>query len=279
MNDLPELTGPLGARLRQAREAQGLTVQFVSERLKFSARQVEALECGDFSALSHRAQVRGFVRSYARLLQLPETELLNMVDAEVPPDAPTPERRQLKGAVLQTPGQRRWPWLLTGLLLTMLVSAGAGWMLYDWLRGSNLTQPPQPENQLLMETDIPLPVASEAAAASAGPALAAPGTAPASAPAATPAPARPVVAAPVRPGRLQMSFVAPAWVEIQDAQGRNRYRALGKPGETVALDGPAPFRITVGKAAAVKLQFAGQPVDLQPHTRGEVARLTLPAVR
>lgn len=288
MNDLPELTGPLGSRLRQAREAQGLDVQFVSERLKFSVRQVEALESGDYEAMPHRTQVRGFVRAYARLLQLPDAELLAMVDAEMPPEAPVPERPQLKGAVLQTRGRRRWPWLVTGLLVVMLVSAGGGWLLYDWLRGSHLTSPPAPENQLLMETDLALPLASDAAASTVAPVASGPVAASAAvtASASAHAPSRPAaasaaVAAPAvaAKGRLQLAFAAPAWVEIYDAQGRSRYRALGKPGENVALDGPAPFRITIGKADAVRVLFAGRPVDLQPHTRGEVARLTLPAVR
>lgn len=278
MNDLPELSGPVGSRLRQAREAQGLSVQFVSERLKFSVRQVEALEACQFGQFPHRTQVRGFVRSYARLLQLPETELLQMVDAEVPPDAPQPERSPLKGAVLQTPRRQRWPKFLMVVIISSLLVSGGGWLLYGWLQKSHLTRPPAPENQLLLESDLILPpLASEAAGslAAASPAAARPQAA--SGPAAT-ASAGKVLPAVADKG-LQLSFVGVSWVEVVDASGRSRYRALGQPQQHVSISGKAPFRLTIGKVAAVKVTFAGQLVDLKPHTRGEVAHLTLPVAR
>lgn len=305
MNDLPELSGPLGSRLRQAREAHGLTLQYVSERLKFSLRQLQALEAGQFSQFSHRTHVRGFVRAYARLLELPEAELLAMVDSEVPPDAPVPERPQLKGAVLQSPRSQRWPLLLTIILTLMLVSAGAGWFFYGWLQRTELTQPPPPENQLLLETDIALDPSASGALAS-GPETASAATAsqtaasaatPARAPlraanantsvntntsasqamtAASPGPASAASPASAANGRLQLLASGASWVEIYDGAGKMRYRAMTRAGEQVNIAGKGPFRITVGKAAAVRLLYAGTPVDLKPHTRGEVARLRLP---
>lgn len=287
MNDLPELSGPVGSRLRQAREAQGLSVQFVSERLKFSVRQVEALEACQFGQFPHRTQVRGFVRSYARLLQLPETELLQMVDAEVPPDAPQPERPQLKGAVLQTPRSQRWPKFMMAVIVSSLLISGGGWLLYGWLQKSHLTRPPAPENQLLLESDLILPSqASEPAGSVAAGSTAAASTVAASAtagqqlvPDTAPTASRAKASQAVADKGLHLSFVGVSWVEVLDATGRSRYRALGQPQQQVAISGKQPFRVTIGKVTAVKVTFAGQPVDLKPHTRGEVAHLTLPVVR
>lgn len=272
MNDLPELSGPVGSRLRQAREAQGISVQFVSERLKFSVRQVEALEAGQFSLFPHRAQVRGFVRAYARLLLLPETELLGMVEAEVPPDTPTPGRPALKGAVLVTPHRPRWPMIMTLLVVGMLVFMGGSWLMYGWLQMSHLTQPPVPENQLLLESDLVLPDAASVAAASAADISATPASAAVTA-------SSVASAAAIKNARMVLSFSDTSWVEVLDARGVSRYRAMGQPRQQVPISGQEPFRITVGKAGAVKIMFAGQPVDLKPYTRGEVARLTLPPVR
>ncbi len=72
-----------GARLREARERAGLKVADVASHLKFAPRQVEALEAGDLSQLPEMPFVRGFVRSYAKLLQIDSTPLLAAL-----PDAP-----------------------------------------------------------------------------------------------------------------------------------------------------------------------------------------------
>ena len=59
-----------GGALREAREKLGLSVADVSNRLKFAPRQIEALEADDFARLPEIAFVRGFMRSYAKLLQI-----------------------------------------------------------------------------------------------------------------------------------------------------------------------------------------------------------------
>lgn len=79
----PEIT--VGATLREARENAGMSVEEVAERIKFAPRQIEALESGDFSQLPEMAFIRGFVRSYARLLELDFQALLDAL-----PGAPVP---------------------------------------------------------------------------------------------------------------------------------------------------------------------------------------------
>ena len=65
-----------GARLKWARERAGLTVNDVAARLRLHPAQVRALESETFKALPEAAYVRGFVRSYARIVDLPVEPLL-----------------------------------------------------------------------------------------------------------------------------------------------------------------------------------------------------------
>lgn len=74
----------LGKKLSQAREGLGLSVGEVAERLKLSARQIEALEKDDYSNLPETVFVRGFLRSYSRFLNLDEAEVLADLDAALP---------------------------------------------------------------------------------------------------------------------------------------------------------------------------------------------------
>ena len=71
--------GSLGKVLREAREQLGFSVMDVSNQIKFAPRQIEALEADDFQRLPEAAFLRGFVRSYAKILQLDERKLLAML--------------------------------------------------------------------------------------------------------------------------------------------------------------------------------------------------------
>lgn len=66
----------VGQILREAREQQGLSVNDVANRIKFAPKQIEWLEADDFVRLPEAAFVRGFVRSYARLLNLDSANLI-----------------------------------------------------------------------------------------------------------------------------------------------------------------------------------------------------------
>jgi len=66
----------VGKTLCEARERLGMSVHDVAERIKFAPKQVEALEANDFSHLPQATFLRGFVRSYARVLHLDEVPLI-----------------------------------------------------------------------------------------------------------------------------------------------------------------------------------------------------------
>ncbi|MGH8078503.1 MAG: helix-turn-helix domain-containing protein, partial [Lysobacter sp.] len=76
-----------GARLRQAREAAGLTQEDVSARLRVPVRVIRVIESDDWSSLGAPVFVRGQLRSYARLVDLDiESELTQArVAAVMPP--------------------------------------------------------------------------------------------------------------------------------------------------------------------------------------------------
>ena len=71
---------PVGEQLRQAREARGLQIADISQTLKLGPRQVEALESGDWQHLPGHTFIRGFVRNYARLVQVDSAPLMAQLD-------------------------------------------------------------------------------------------------------------------------------------------------------------------------------------------------------
>ena len=112
-----------GDVLRKAREALGLSLEEVASELRLSAYQIRALEKDDYDDLPGATYVRGYLRAYARLLNLNEERIVLTVSlagseghAAVNQDTVSPEEH---------PGARITPRVVVALLAVVLVGAGA----------------------------------------------------------------------------------------------------------------------------------------------------------
>jgi cytoskeletal protein RodZ len=72
-----------GACLRRAREHRELTLDEVSAATKVPRSSLEQLESSDLTRLPAEVFVRGFIRSYARVVGLAESEPLSLYDRAV----------------------------------------------------------------------------------------------------------------------------------------------------------------------------------------------------
>lgn len=262
--------GP-GVMLRMAREARGTTIAEVAAALKMSPRQIEAIEAEDFSRLSGATFIRGFIRNYARLLKidaapvlaalaenaaLPQVELIPPADAGV--KMPTPYARQGRG--------------LMGATVLALTVLGIAFALYfDVIdigavlkRQGGDSAPSRQAAEPQVVQPLPRPVAAQQAAQE-------------EQQSAESKPAESVVQPAPTPGTSQLifSFEGSSWVEVRDATGRTVFSQMNAKGTTQTVEGRPPFQLVVGNASHVRLQYKDELVDLRPHTRVEVARLTL----
>lgn len=116
----------LGYRLREARERRGLSLQDVASQLRLDVRLVEALESGDEERLPPAPFVSGYLRNYARLLDLPAEDLVGQYAesglGETPPLVSTiGEGQQVRSSDLRVR-------VVTYLIVLALVAlAGAWW--------------------------------------------------------------------------------------------------------------------------------------------------------
>jgi len=288
----PSPDGP-GARLRAAREASGLSLDQVAQQLKLAPRQVKALEDEDFGKLPGRTFARGFVRNYARLLNLDGDDLLALMpDAAHAPALGSPALHstgttmgELPTATVTRPNFMRW--LIPLVLVASIVGAAA----YEWYRGGlvapgdvshTVASAPQVDPQLpappatppapatgTSSTLLPNPLAAERQAFEPSPvpeardasrARAAPAAAPEAA--ATPAP-------------LVLAYRGPSWTEVRDRTGQLLIARLVAAGSEQSIRGTPPFEVVIGNARAVTLTYQGKPIDLGRYTRQNVARLRL----
>lgn len=75
---------------------------------------------------------------------------------------------------------------------------------------------------------------------------------------------------------LSLTFNEESWTEIYDANDDRIFSGLQPAGSQATAEGEPPFRLTIGNASGVTLEYRGEPVDLDQYTgSNNVARFTL----
>lgn len=287
-NSVAPVPASLGRALRTARENLGLSIAEVADQIKFAARQIEALEADDFQHLPEMTFVRGFVRSYAKILHLDARALLVLLPQ------PNPVPQQLVTASVEVPfptaqtAQRvNLVWLGAALLLAVLIVAFVVW---QYTRPVGQSEAVKVETPLALPAEVQ-PVGVEPSVASVPAAPVAPQQAlPVAAKPAAVAlvPAIPAVAASqaskpaqsdiaVKPGALRLVFDEESWTEIRNRDDKIISSQVNPRGTELNVDGRAPLSLVIGHAASVHLYYRDKQVDLTPYinSSSEVARLTL----
>ncbi|CAB1369955.1 RodZ domain-containing protein [Denitratisoma oestradiolicum] len=259
-----------GARLRQAREGMGMGIDDVAQILKFSHRQIEALERDDYQVLQGATFVRGFVRVYAKLLKLDAGDLLSRLDTEVPvTQAEIAAPCNMGDAAPEAFVERNQRALIIGLLF-LVVAVVAGYLYTRRDVGapegtvplSSVANPAVEAMPPPMESQVPVTVSSPVEPVS-------PDTA-----AAAPLPMQSAAAVAAAPA-LVFDFDDISWLEVKDATQRIILTGEFPKGSHQTVSGRPPYQLWIGKASGVRVVYGDRKVDLQPHTRDAVARLTL----
>ncbi|WP_437216086.1 cytoskeleton protein RodZ [Pectobacterium sp. LFLA-215] len=111
-----------GERLREARERLGFTQQTIAERLCLKISTVRDIEDGTTPADLAPTFLRGYIRSYAKLVHLPEDELLPAVNRQAIPK--TISVSPMQSFSLKKSRKKRDGWLMTITWLVVLVVLG-----------------------------------------------------------------------------------------------------------------------------------------------------------
>lgn len=307
------------AALTRAREAKSLSVADVAAHLKLTPRQINALEQADFANLPSKTFVRGFVRNYAKFLEIDPEPLLQALDAtqpfepaeKVPNHAERTRQTAPKSDEVEiSRGHRSWMKYalgLSGLAIAIMVAASIiEYRLQDKKTepaAVPLTLPPPAVPSSPPPSPTPVPPSTQNATTGSNVSVTSPTSTstptvpittptsvpvPAPAPVPAPSPTAPPVepakptAAEAKPadasaknGAIVLTSKQDAWIQITDSQGKKVFSGTLSAGKSEALDGKAPFKLIIGNAKSVSLNYHGKNIALDEHTKGEVARLKL----
>lgn len=118
----------LSTALREARIAQGLSIEDIADKLKSTSRLVRDLEEANMAGLPHAVYTRGFIRTYAASVKLDLAEYQAIIDETWSLDA----QDDYEGKLLLAPSvyrkRKSKPLVLLGFLVLCGALAGAYWM-------------------------------------------------------------------------------------------------------------------------------------------------------
>ena len=272
-----------GEYLSQQRLQRKLSLDSVAKALNLDEKLLADIEQ---DKVAHIATVyrNGYIRSYARFLQIPEDEIENMLSSS---DEVEPTIRNIFTEAPKRNPMDRWLRATSYVLASLLIGTLAWQFTHEAVRlsqsgsrlhsGTDVTTVPesttnQPQGQefggavnasittlgvLHKDRTDGLDTAEQAWAAISRPAV-----------------TQPVLAD--GESHLQLSVSADSWVEIIDANGQELEMDLLRGGTEKAYHGRPPFRFLFGRASSVRLSIDGEAVDLAAFTRDDVAQLSWP---
>ena len=304
-----------GHILRQAREGLGLSQMEVARELHLTSKVINAIEESEFDVIPSFVFARGYIRSYARHLGLDGQGLVAQFDAAYgAPDQGSKPMKGIRKVDQQIKPSDTWVKLVSVLFVVGLVAVSLMWWQSQngGLALSQLTSvtidTPEGETVIALggdddegldlaslslntnEVTVVAPVsaakdeaevsqnviAEEVTAAVEEEVVVSEATqvAQAASTASVVAPAKETLAA--NQAVLVMVFEKDCWVEIKDGNGKMILSDLYSAGDQIDQVVEAPIEVLLGRSSAVSnMTFNGRVIDLKPHTRKDIARLTL----
>jgi cytoskeleton protein RodZ len=301
MQDQPELDGRLpgfpGYLLRQAREERGLSQKEAARDLHLTSKVINAIEEDDFELIPSFVFARGYIRSYARHVGLDGQTLVAEFDvAYGVPDLSAKPMSGIRNGGRQSKPSDTWVKLVSIVFVLGLLAASVVW--WQSQNGSlmlpqltNMAAPAPADDtavdsidnidglegsdesldlaQLTIQGEVGETVPEETAKPEVNAV-----TEDAQEQAPLVASDAPVLAP--QQAQLIMVFEKDCWVEIKDGNGKMILSDLYSAGDTIDQVVSAPIEVLLGRSSGVtSMMFDGLIIDLEPHTRKDIARLTL----
>ncbi|WP_063658487.1 RodZ domain-containing protein [Aliivibrio fischeri] len=287
-----------GLLLKEARKELNLTLEDISSRLRLRVEVLEQIEADQFDMGKLATFTRGYYRSYAKVVNVPEQKVLDALDqlgkAQI-------EQHDMQSFSRKTKRDKhdnrimKLTWVIFALILSMSVlwwwqeqaqleSANDAELIAEVETAKsmeqveeNKTDAPQTEEtaptldeaeMLQLDTNISeletdsKTLEKETIKESEAPVEI--------------KKEEPVAEKAVVTEDVVMTFSSDCWLQVQDASNNRLYSGVKKSNQTLKLTGKAPYKLVIGAPSAVTLTYKGKPVDLSVYPAGKVARLTLP---
>ncbi|ORJ18153.1 RodZ domain-containing protein [Aeromonas salmonicida] len=294
IQDDSQAAGP-GQLLRNAREQLGWTREQVASRIHLRLTLIAAIESDTYDKQTSHTFIRGYLRTYAKLVGIPDETILAAYDklGLTPPDNidmqsfPRRSRQQANDSRLK---------VVTWLVILVLIALSVAWWWQSTARrsagdealaatemssttdmGVTGNMPGATLAPAMEMADPAVEQTMSSAAATAAPAT--PSSAAAtdvSAEVATSAGEGETASDTATASQLKMNFTADCWLDVKDANGKTLFSGLKKANDQLVLEGSEPLKLIIGAPMAVNIEYQGKSIDMSRYNNGRTARLSLP---
>jgi cytoskeletal protein RodZ len=252
----------VGQTLREAREKRGLTIEDVERELKIRRKFIIALENNQYRNILEDIYVRGFLRNYARFLELDENQLMKMHSggAHASPAGSVPQPLTPQTALRPVPenaGQPSQSYLRPALVVvSVIVVLGALVLIAVQLTGGATATPPSQVTAMAALTKA------------AGATLTAQATPPpsptptvTSIPTATPTPTLTPTPSFYTGVTIELILKGKSWLQI-GVDGQKAFEGILDAGNRRTWHGNDRVAVRAGNAGGVEAVINGQSVGL-----------------
>ncbi|MDR9826425.1 DUF4115 domain-containing protein [Vibrio sp. FNV 38] len=295
-----------GTLLQAKRQELGLSQQQVAERLCLKITVIKNLENNDFSGQQVTTFTRGYIRNYAKLVGIPDAEILCALNGC---DSTQRKEQEMHSFSKKTNKERhdsRIMLITWGVLITIVGISVLWWFNERDNRELDLVQDLTPdstvvevtetlpaiedvvvqeidvqENNETLPTQLPEEGQSVPSSQEATQLLTSNEQVTAEAivdellDEAQEAESSAIIEPAALP-RLRVTLDGDCWLQVKDSTGKTLAIGTKNAGEVLDFDQEGSYSLVLGAPQNVSITFASEPVDLSGYTAGKVARITLP---
>lgn len=264
-----------GSLLASARKKQNKTVEEIAGELNLSVSQIKTIELDQSEGLPEPTYVRGYIRSYAKLLGLDAEKILesylnpnwqksSSLD-DMPKGIATSDTNNLGGKSSSAKV------IIVLVFLSVLAFLWFSGLLNDFLGlKSNSTLTPASQTETLVP-DVNSVGAESQPVADSGNALNPTETDSAVLASGVDKTSEPAVIS----NNLTLTFSQTSWVDIRDSDDKRLAYKSYSAGEELNVSSDQRLNVFLGNAEGVNATYNGQAYDISPYREGVYAKFTL----
>jgi len=286
-----------GQILRAQREKQGLSSQEIANRTHLDIKIVESIELDSDEGMPAATYVRGYLRSYAKIVGVDPDHIITLYNSDSPQPPPEilPEVKQPSQVSSSDKPVKAFTYLITlGLVLLLLIWYQSNFVVetstvnepenynsqttingvdikYDIVNHPSSWQSPKdtPEVESTspesVKHDDTLELQADNGEQTLG-ILPIEGIDKQAPPANTGS----------GPDTIDLEVKRDSWVEINDANDKRLFHDLALGGEKYSIHGTAPFNVLFGFSPGVSIKFNGKAFNHSRYSNNGIARFKLP---
>jgi len=289
-NDSSETTGEV---LRKKRENIGLSIDHIGNQLNLDPKLIELLEKNDYEKFNIETYLKGYLRAYAKILDLDGDMIINLYKEcnpekipEILPDVKPKFQKNIPGRSVK--------------LFSYIIGITIALSILVWYQKNILVQPSEEnlmitnikihENTNINGVDVTYKIINhtnswqwpinkvEKNYESNSDELELVGSEKTQDKIKNIADTNEVSAYNIQQSNdtLVLNLTDDSWIEIYDKEGSRLFLDLARDGKNYIINGNSPFDILLGAANNVSIEFNGSSVDIEPYIKFGIARFTLP---